>query len=56
MVRTLLFFKADLKSIPKATKINMKKLNNNFNKVAEILKKKNINLYFMPTRNKYTYV
>ena len=51
---SLLFFKDDLISIFKATKMNMKKLNDNFNKVAEILKKKNIKLYFMPAPDKYT--
>ena len=51
---TLLFFKGDLISIFKATKMNIKKLNDNFNKVAEILKKKNIKLYFMPVPDKYT--
>lgn len=49
----LLFYSDDLEFIPKATKPNMKKLNDNFNKVAKILKKKNIKLYFMPAVDKY---
>ncbi len=49
----LLFFNEDLEHIPKATKLNMKRLNDNFNKVAEILKKKKIKLYFMPVVDKY---
>jgi len=49
----LLFYNEDLEHIPKATKLNIKKLNDNFNKVAEILKKKKIKLYFMPAVDKY---
>jgi len=50
---SLLFFNGDLESIPKSTVENIKKLNDNFNKLAELLHKKGIKLYFMPAVDKY---
>jgi len=50
---SLLFYQQDLSSIPLTTKKSIKELNDNFNKLAMLLKKKGINLYFMPAVDKY---
>ena len=50
---SLLFYKDDIKHIGNSTKENIKKLNDNFNKLAVILKQKDIKLYFMPVVDKY---
>ncbi len=50
---SLLFHTYDLESIPLATVANLNKLNHNFNKLAKILNKKGIILYFMPSVDKY---
>ena len=50
---TLLYFHGDIKAIALATKENIKKLNDNFNKLAILLKEKGIKLYFMPAVDKY---
>ena len=50
---SLLYYNLDVKNIAKSTDANLKKLNENFNKLAEILKKKGIELYFMPAVDKY---
>lgn len=50
---TLLTYKDDIKRLHMATKENMIILNDNINKVANLLKKKNIKLYFMPAVDKY---
>ncbi len=51
--RRLLFYKDDLHFIPVATKESVRALNDNFNAVAELLRKKGITLYFMPAADKY---
>jgi hypothetical protein len=51
--RKLLFYHDDIKRIPLATKENMQALNDNFNAVAGLLRKKGITLYFMPAADKY---
>ncbi|XOB61354.1 alginate O-acetyltransferase AlgX-related protein [Campylobacterota bacterium DY0563] len=50
---SLLFFKEDIDVLYKATMKNIEKLNDNFNKLAEILEKKGITLIFMPAADKY---
>jgi len=51
--RKLLFYYKDLKNIPLASKKNLTLLNNNLNFLQKILDKKNIQLYFMPSVDKY---
>jgi len=51
--KTLLFHKSALDNIPLTTKNNIKKLNDNLNKLAILLRKKHINLAFMPSVDKY---
>ena len=51
--RDLLFYDEDLKYLRLETKENKKLLNNNFNKLAQALSKKNIKLIFMPAVDKY---
>ena len=50
---SLLFFHEDIQNIVKTNKNTVKKLNQNLNQLAKILKKKNIKLYFMPVVDKY---
>jgi len=50
---TLFFFKDDLRNFSKTTQKAVNRINNNFNHLATILKKKNIELYFMPVVDKY---
>lgn len=50
----LTFYYADLSSLYRSEPANLKFLNDNLNKLANILKKKNINLVFMPAVDKYT--
>ncbi|WP_320034602.1 hypothetical protein [Halarcobacter sp.] len=49
----LLAYKDDLKRLHMATKKNVELMNENINKVAKLLKTKNIKLYFMPAVDKY---
>ncbi len=49
---SLLYHKESAMFSYKATEENIKKLNDNFNKLAILLKKKNIQLYFMPVVDK----
>lgn len=49
----LLFYYRDLKSIPLSNNNSITLLNNNLNKLQKILNKKNIQLYFMPSVDKY---
>jgi len=51
--RRLLFYRDDIKSIPNATKQNIRSLNDNINSVADLLRRKGITLYFMPAADKY---
>lgn len=51
--RRLLFYKEDLHYLPLASKENVRALNDTLNGVAELLRKKNITLYFMPAADKY---
>ena len=50
---SLLFLKEDVDNIRLITKDRIKILNDNFNKLSEILGKKGIKLYFMPVVDKY---
>ena len=49
----LLVYCDDISKIPKFTANNIHKINDNFNKLAHLLKKLNIKLYFMPAVDKY---
>jgi hypothetical protein len=49
----LLFFHDDVAAVPSATGESMQLLNDNFNRLAELLNKKGITLYFMPAADKY---
>lgn len=49
----LLFYKSDLKAISKNTEENIVEVNENLNKLAELLKKDDIKLIFMPAVAKY---
>lgn len=51
--RRLLFFHEDVSLIPAATPDRVKLLNENLNRLAVLLKKKGIVLYFMPAADKY---
>lgn len=49
----LLFYKNDIKSIKYATDDNVRTLNDNMNRMADILARKGIRFYFMPCVDKY---
>lgn len=49
----MLVFCDDISNIPKFTTTNIHKINDNFNKLAHLLKNLNIKLYFMPAPDKY---
>ncbi|WP_345979938.1 hypothetical protein [Sulfurimonas sp. HSL3-2] len=49
----ILVYCDDISHIPKFTTKNIQKINNNFNKLAHLLKNLNIKLYFMPAPDKY---
>jgi len=49
----LLFYKNDVKSIKHDTDENLRKLNDNMNRLADKLARKGIRLYFMPCVDKY---
>jgi hypothetical protein len=49
----LLFYKNDVRSIKGATDDNIRKLNDNMNRMADILARKGIRFYFMPCADKY---
>lgn len=51
--KRLLFYKDDIKYAPLATKKHVRALNDNFNAMADLLRKKGITLYFMPAADKY---
>jgi len=51
--KEILIFRDDITHIPKFTLENIKKVNDNFNKVAKLLETLNIKLYFMPATDKY---
>jgi len=51
--KSLLFINEDIIHIDKTTEDKIVQLNNNFNKLSQLLKKKNIKLYFMPVVDKY---
>lgn len=50
---TLLFYKNDLKGLGKATKENVELLNDNLNKLSNLLLERGIKFYFMPVVDKY---
>jgi hypothetical protein len=50
---TLLFHKEDVEHMHLVTKENVRKLNENFNKLARKVRRKGIRLYFMPAVDKY---
>jgi len=49
----LLFINADLQIIPLTTPEKIQLFNSNLNKLARLLRKKGMNLYFMPAADKY---
>ncbi|HWR73342.1 MAG TPA: hypothetical protein VN604_09235 [Nitrospirota bacterium] len=51
--RRLLFYKDDISNVKKATDDSMRFLNDNLNRLAALLAKKGIWLYFMPAADKY---
>jgi hypothetical protein len=51
--KKILIYKDDFFAIPQFTPQNIKKVNDNFNKVARMLKKLNIKLFFLPATDKY---
>ena len=51
--KELLFYFEDIKNLKKSNQKSIALLNENLNHLQEILKKKNIHLYFMPTPDKY---
>ncbi len=51
--RRLLFYHHDIEYIPLATERHLRTLNDNFNVLAGLLRKKGITLYFMPAPDKY---
>ena len=51
--KNLLFYYEDLQNIKKSDQKSIALLNENLNHLQEILEKKNIHLYFMPTPDKY---
>nr|WP_321266211.1 hypothetical protein [uncultured Sulfurimonas sp.] len=51
--KNILIFRDDITNIPKFTLENIKKVNKNLNKTANLLKTLNIKLYFMPAPDKY---
>jgi hypothetical protein len=50
---SLLFYKDDIECIKWATDANIRKLNDNMNRMADILARKGIRFYFMPCADKY---
>ncbi len=50
---SLLYHKDDILHLPKATPASVKKLNENFNTLADMLAQEGIELYFMPVVDKY---
>jgi hypothetical protein len=50
--KTLIFHGDDLQNLPLATRENIRALNDNLNRLSDILKKKGIKLYFMPVVDK----
>ncbi len=50
---TLLFYKNDVRSIKGATDDNVRTLNDNMNRMADLLARKGIRFYFMPCADKY---
>lgn len=50
---SLLFYKDDIKGLYKSNENSLKSLNENLNKLADILKLQGIKLYFMPAVDKY---
>lgn len=50
----LIFFQDDIKNLKYETKENLNILNDNLNKISDILKTKGIKLYYMPVVDKYT--
>lgn len=50
---TILFYFEDTKNIGKSNQKTISELNNNMNKLADLLQKRNIKLYFMPSVDKY---
>jgi hypothetical protein len=51
--RKLLFLREDVQNIPFANRDTVGRLNDNFNRLADILAAKGIRLYFMPVVDKY---
>lgn len=51
--KNILIFHDDIKDIPLFTQTNVKRINDNLNKLAHLLQKQNIKLIFMPTPDKY---
>jgi hypothetical protein len=51
--KRLLFYHHDVEYAPLATEQNVERLNDNFNAMADLLRKKGITLYFMPAADKY---
>ncbi len=49
----LLFYKDDIKNIPRQNREAVVSLNNNINRLSELLSKRGIKLYFMPSVDKY---
>jgi len=50
---SLMFHKEDISSLSRTNKESINKLNDNLNKLAEVLSDKGIKLYFMPVVDKY---
>jgi len=50
---TLLLYKTDVEWLSHPNKQNMQRINNNFNRLAELLEKEDIRLYVMPAVDKY---
>lgn len=53
MADKLLFFRDDAKNVSHGTKDNVQRVNDNMNRLADMLAAKGIRLYFMPCVNKY---
>ena len=51
--RRLLFYRSDVEGVPLATEQTVRLLNDHFNRVSDLLRKKGITLYFMPAADKY---
>jgi len=50
---TLLYYRNDVKHIPRINKEALEQINDNLNQVAELLAKRGVKLYFMPCVDKY---